>query len=229
MCDKGNEIKFNSKSFTVTKLDTDEIVLKGTSKEPEHQSEDGSGDPKEVESDKEEQEEERTTLTATQTDEAVELKNIKEALKDLDWIIAMQEELNQFERSKVWHLVQRPKNRTVIGTRWVFRNKLDEQGARLDWIVCKFQANYKESHLKAVKSILRYLKGTPDLCLWYPRGYNFDLVGYANADYAGFHVDRKSTSGTTHFLGSCLVSWGTKKQNSVALSTAEAEYVTATS
>ncbi|XP_016467899.1 secreted RxLR effector protein 161-like [Nicotiana tabacum] len=81
----------------------------------------------------------------------------------------------------------------------------------------RFQANPKESHLKAVKRILRYLKGTPDLCLWYPRWYNFELVGYADADYAGFHVDRKNTSGIAHFLGSGLVSWGTKKQNSVVL------------
>ena len=40
----------------------------------------------------------------------------------------MQEELHQFERNKVWHLEQQPRNRTVIGTKWVFRNKLDEQG-----------------------------------------------------------------------------------------------------
>ncbi|XP_075097849.1 uncharacterized protein LOC142175169 [Nicotiana tabacum] len=58
----------------------------------------------------------------------VEPKNIKEALKDPNWIIDMQEELNYFERSKVRHLVQRPKNRTNIGNRWVFRNKLDKQG-----------------------------------------------------------------------------------------------------
>ena len=55
-------------------------------------------------------------------------KNIKEALGDPDWIIAMQEELSQFERSKVWNLVPRPHDRTVIGTRWVFRHKLDDQG-----------------------------------------------------------------------------------------------------
>ncbi|XP_070042940.1 secreted RxLR effector protein 161-like [Nicotiana tomentosiformis] len=60
-------------------------------------------------------------------------------------------------------------------------------------------------------------------------GYNFDLIGYADADYVGFHVERKNTSGTTHFFGSFLVSWGTKKQNSVALSITEAEYVAATS
>ncbi|XP_019260120.1 PREDICTED: RNA polymerase-associated protein LEO1-like [Nicotiana attenuata] len=86
------------------------------------------------------------------------------------------------------------------------------------------RANSKESHLKAVKQILRYLKGTLDLCIWYPSGYSFDLVGYVDVG-AGFYVDRKSTSGTTNFLCSCLVSWGTKKQNSVALSIADAKYV----
>ncbi|XP_070005481.1 secreted RxLR effector protein 161-like [Nicotiana sylvestris] len=93
----------------------------------------------------------------------------------------------------------------------------------------RFQANPKESHLTIVKRILRYLKGTTDLCIWYPKGSNFNLVGYADADYASFLVDRKSTSGMAHFLGSCLLSWATKKQNSVALSTAEAEYVVAAS
>ncbi|XP_070019580.1 secreted RxLR effector protein 161-like [Nicotiana sylvestris] len=88
-----------------------------------------------------------------------------------------------------------------------------------------FQANPKESHLTAVKRILRYLKGTTDLCLWYPKGRNFNLVGYVDDDYACFLVNRKSTSCMAHFLGSCLMSWATKKQNSVALSTAEAEYV----
>ena len=56
----------------------------------------------------------------------VEPKNIGEALKDDDWIQAMQEELNQFESNKVWTLVPRPEDRHIIGTRWVFRNKLDD-------------------------------------------------------------------------------------------------------
>ena len=58
----------------------------------------------------------------------VKPKKIEEALIDPDWVIAMQDELNQFERQKVWKLVPRPKDKTVIGTRWVFRNKLDEDG-----------------------------------------------------------------------------------------------------
>ena len=57
-----------------------------------------------------------------------EPKKVEDALQDPDWVIAMQEELNQFERNEVWKLVPRPKNRTVIGTKWVFRNKMDETG-----------------------------------------------------------------------------------------------------
>ena len=64
----------------------------------------------------------------------------------------------------------------------------------------RFQSNPKETHLKAVKRILRYLKHTPNLALWYPRGCNFDLIGYADPDYAGFLVDKKSTSGMARFL-----------------------------
>ena len=58
----------------------------------------------------------------------LEPKKIADALLDPDWIIAMQEELNEFERNKVWHLVLRPVNKNIIGTRWVFRNKLNEDG-----------------------------------------------------------------------------------------------------
>ena len=58
----------------------------------------------------------------------MEPKKIEEALTYPDWVVAMQEELNQFEHQKVWKLVLRPQNRKVIDTRWVFRNKLDEEG-----------------------------------------------------------------------------------------------------
>ena len=55
-------------------------------------------------------------------------KNHEEALKDSEWVVAMQEELNEFERNKVWHLEPKPKHKKVIGLKWVFRNKLDEHG-----------------------------------------------------------------------------------------------------
>jgi hypothetical protein len=78
-----------------------------------------------------------------------------------------------------------------------------------------------------MKTIMRYLVYTPKFVLWYPKGSTFDLIGYSDADWAGCMIDRKSTSGTYQFLGRSLVSWASKKQNLVALSTAEAEYIAA--
>ncbi|KAJ9547140.1 hypothetical protein OSB04_019683 [Centaurea solstitialis] len=93
----------------------------------------------------------------------------------------------------------------------------------------RFQANPKESHLAAVKRILRYLKGTPELGLWYPKDSSFELISFTDSDYGGCKLDRKSTSGSCQFLGDKLVSWTSKKQNCVSTSTAEAEYVAAAS
>nr|KYP40118.1 Copia protein [Cajanus cajan] len=98
------------------------------------------------------------------------------------------------------------------------------------FVVClcaRFQANPKESHMKSVKRILKYLKGTTNVGLWYPKGVSLSLIGYSDSDYVGCRLDRKSTSGTCHLLGSALVSWHSKKQACVALSTAEAEYIAA--
>jgi hypothetical protein len=91
----------------------------------------------------------------------------------------------------------------------------------------RFQADPKEIHLRAVKRIMRYLVYTPKFGLWYPKGSTFDLIGYSDADWVGCKIDRKSTSGTCQFLGRSLVPWASKTQNSVALSTAEAEYIAA--
>jgi hypothetical protein len=79
----------------------------------------------------------------------------------------------------------------------------------------------------AVKRILRYLVSTPCFEIWYLKVSTFDLIGYSDSDYARCKVDRKSTSGTCQFLGRSLVSWSSKKQTSIALSIAEAEYVAA--
>ena len=75
----------------------------------------------------------------------------------------------------------------------------------------RYQAAPKESHHLAVKRILRYLAYTPILGLWYPKGSEFDLVGFSDADYASDKVDRKSTSGTCHFLGRSLICWSSKE------------------
>ena len=94
-------------------------------------------------------------------------------------------------------------------------------------VCARFQSSPRESHLIAVKRILRYLVHTPTIGLWFPKGATFNLIGYADSDYAGCKVDRKSTSGTCQMLGRSLVAWSSKKQNSISLSTAEAEYISA--
>jgi hypothetical protein len=93
-------------------------------------------------------------------------------------------------------------------------------------ICARFQDTPKDCHLRVVKRIMRYLVLTPKLDLWYPKGPCFELLGYSDADYARCKVDKKNTSRTCQFLGRSLVSWSSKKQNYVVLSTAEAEYVT---
>lgn len=89
----------------------------------------------------------------------------------------------------------------------------------------RFQSNPKESHLKVVKRILKYLKGTSTFGLWYSSHSPIQLVGYSDSKFVGCKLDRKSTSGTCHLLGSSLTSWQSKKKACVALSTVEAEYI----
>ncbi|KAK6151739.1 hypothetical protein DH2020_014374 [Rehmannia glutinosa] len=96
-------------------------------------------------------------------------------------------------------------------------------------VCARFQSAPKKSHMTAAKRILRYLKGCQEVGLWYPKEGGFKLVGYADSDYAGCRVDRKSTSGTCQMLRNRLVSWFNKKQNSITTSTAEAEYIAASS
>ena len=92
-------------------------------------------------------------------------------------------------------------------------------------LCARYQANPKESHLIVVKRIIKYLKSTTNVYLWTPKGTSLNLIGFSDSDFAGCKLDRKSTSGTYHLLGSSLVSWTCKKQACVILSTAEAKYI----
>nr|GFA92887.1 uncharacterized mitochondrial protein AtMg00810-like [Tanacetum cinerariifolium] len=89
----------------------------------------------------------------------------------------------------------------------------------------RYQPKPTEKHLKEVKRIFRYLRGTVNTGLWYTKDSGFELTGFSNADYAGCKDTFKSTSGGAQFLGEKLVSWSSKKQDCTALSTVEAEYV----
>ncbi|CAL1391452.1 unnamed protein product [Linum trigynum] len=91
-------------------------------------------------------------------------------------------------------------------------------------LVSRFMESPKKPHLEAAKRILRYVKGTVNHGIFYKRGGTGELVGYCDADYAGDLDTRKSTTGYVFSIGSGPVSWCSKKQSTVALSTTEAEY-----
>jgi len=82
----------------------------------------------------------------------------------------------------------------------------------------------REPHLTALKRILRYVRGTLHMGLFLRPSSQSDLVVYSDADWAGCPDTRKSTSGYAVFLGDNLISWSSKRQNTVSRSSAEAEY-----
>jgi hypothetical protein len=105
---------------------------------------------------------------------------IKDALRDPDWVVAMQEELKNFMRNGVWHLdldiggksVDQKVYRSMIGSLlYLCASRPD---IMLSVCMCaRFQANPKEVHLRVVKRIMRYLVYTPKFRLWYPQGIYF--------------------------------------------------------
>nr|GEW03695.1 retrovirus-related Pol polyprotein from transposon TNT 1-94 [Tanacetum cinerariifolium] len=88
-----------------------------------------------------------------------------------------------------------------------------------------YQTKPTEKHLRGVKRIFHYLRGTVNMGLWYTKDSGFELTGFSYADYAGCKDTFKSTFGGAQFLGEKLVSWSSKKQDCTTLSTTEAEYV----
>ncbi|KAK2973292.1 hypothetical protein RJ640_029742 [Escallonia rubra] len=95
-------------------------------------------------------------------------------------------------------------------------------------LVSRFMENPSKTHMKAAKRILRFLKGTLDCGIFYSASDEYKLMGYCDSDYAGDTVNRKSNTGCVFFFGNNAISWWSKKQPIVILSTCEAEYVAAT-
>ncbi|GJS69256.1 hypothetical protein Tco_0702097 [Tanacetum coccineum] len=98
----------------------------------------------------------------------------------------------------------------------------------LTFAVCmcaRYQAKPTEKHLHAVNRIFKYLRGTVNRGLWYPKDSSIALTAFADADHAGCQDTKRSTSGSMQLLGERLVSWSSKRQKSAAISSTEAEYI----
>jgi hypothetical protein len=95
-------------------------------------------------------------------------------------------------------------------------------------ILSRYMHCASEMHLKAAKRVIRYIKGTIDFGVKFKYCQNFKLLGFSDSDWGGSVDDMKSTSGYCFSLGSGVFSWSSKKQETVAQSTAEAEFIAAT-
>jgi ribosome biogenesis protein Nip4 len=109
----------------------------------------------------------------------------------------------------------------MVGQSYVSNNNKDYimYGVSL---ISRFMETPKESHWKAGKRILRYVNGTKDFGIMYSTSEDFKLIGYTDSDCGGSIDDRKSTSGYTFHFGTCIVSWASRKQPIVTLSSVEA-------
>ncbi|KAL0534517.1 hypothetical protein IC582_028808 [Cucumis melo] len=95
-------------------------------------------------------------------------------------------------------------------------------------ILSRFMHCASELHLKATKRVIRYVEGTSDFGVKFTRGKEFKLIGFSNSDWGGSIDDMRSTLGYYFTLSSGVFSWSLKKQEIVAQSTAEAEFIAAT-
>nr|GEV43503.1 uncharacterized mitochondrial protein AtMg00810-like [Tanacetum cinerariifolium] len=93
------------------------------------------------------------------------------------------------------------------------------------YLCARYQAKPIEKHLNVVKWIVRYLKGTINMGLWYSKDTGMSMTAYVDADHARYQDTRRRTSGSAQFLGDKLVSWSSKKQKCTAISSIEAEYI----
>ncbi|XP_062114378.1 secreted RxLR effector protein 161-like [Humulus lupulus] len=94
-------------------------------------------------------------------------------------------------------------------------------------LLSRFMHSLSQVHYGAAKRVLRYLQGTKNYGIWYGVMQESKIIGYTNSDWAGSVDDMKSTSGYAFTIGSGIFSWASKKQATIAQSSAEAEYIVA--
>nr|GEW41299.1 retrotransposon protein, putative, Ty1-copia subclass [Tanacetum cinerariifolium] len=128
------------------------------------------------------------------------------------------------DKDKEGKVIDQSHYRGMIGTLlYLTASRPDLQFAI--FMCARYQARPTEKYLYAVKRIFRYLRGTVNRGLWYPKDSSIALTAFADADHAGCQDTRRSTSGSLQFLGDRLISWSSKRQKSAAISSTEAEYI----
>ncbi|GJW15858.1 retrovirus-related pol polyprotein from transposon TNT 1-94 [Tanacetum coccineum] len=148
----------------------------------------------------------------------------KYEMEACDPIGTLMETKNKLDLDKNGTPVEAIKYRSMIGSlMYLTLNRSDIIHATC--LCARYQVQPTEKHLKEVKKIFRYLQGTVNMGLWYTKDSGFELTGFSNADHAGCQDSFKSTFSRTQFLGEKPVSWSSKKQDCIMLSTAEEEYV----
>ncbi|XP_073138386.1 secreted RxLR effector protein 161-like [Henckelia pumila] len=95
-------------------------------------------------------------------------------------------------------------------------------------MISRFMSDQSQIHFSAAKRILQYFQGTKNHGIKYTKEDDNILIGYTDSDWAGSIDDRKITSGYVFCIGTKPISWSSKKQKTIALSSAEAEYIAAT-
>nr|GEU82660.1 copia protein [Tanacetum cinerariifolium] len=166
----------------------------------------------------------------------MEPKKVIQALNDPSWIEAMREELLQFKLQKVWTLVDLPYGKRAIGSKWVFKNKLDERGIVIRnkaMLVAQGHTQeegiyYEEvfapvARIEAIRLFPAYASFKDFMMYQMDVMSAFFIEKLKKSDYAGASLDRKSTTRGCQFLECRLISWQCKKQTVVANSTTKAD------
>nr|GEW07970.1 hypothetical protein [Tanacetum cinerariifolium] len=164
-------------------------------------------------------------------DPSIEPANVAEALRDADWVNAMQDELDQFARLKVWRLVPRSEGKTIIKTKWIFKNKKDESSLVIQNKARLVAIGYSQQEgIGMMRRLHQLLKSKlyACSCKQYPdHVYALDkaVYGLKQALRAWYDVLSQFLIDSGFQKGDKLVCWSSKKQNCVSISIAESEYV----
>ncbi|KAB2602711.1 hypothetical protein D8674_003716 [Pyrus ussuriensis x Pyrus communis] len=148
----------------------------------------------------------------------------KEALFDDRWTKAMEEEMDVLQKNQTWDLVPDGYEEVWVQAELIYLSHTMPDIAYAISVVSQFMHSPSDTHIGAVECILQYLKSSPGRGIMFSKNGHCRIEGYTDADWAMNITDRRSTSGYLTFVGGNLVTWLSKKQKVVALSSAEVEY-----